>query len=140
MNGSGEVNFQSIQVGDALPELRATMDRETYFAYNQLIRNMNPLHSDQNYAMRMGYRDIVVAGVYTFSFIPKMIEDWIGPAGRVAAIAIKYASPIYIGGTIVQTARVTRKSSSPPSLEIEVTVRDLNGNTLKSATVKLEPA
>ncbi len=139
MAGPREMNFDDIEAGDVLPELRVAIVRDTYFDYNRLIKNMNPLHADPEYARRLGYRDIVVAGVYTFSFIPKMVEDWIGGAGRVAGVKIKYLSPVYIGETIVQTARVAQKSSSPPSLQIEVTVSDLPGNTLTTAAVAVRP-
>jgi len=140
MNAKGEVNFELIQQGDLLPELQIKMERETYFAYNRLIKNMNPLHSDKSYANRLGYRDIVVAGVYTFSFIPKMIEDWAGAAAKVSGIEIKYGDPIYLGETITQQARVTKKSSAGGKklIECEVLVRDHAGALLTSAIVVVD--
>jgi acyl dehydratase len=140
MKRKNEVTFETVKEGDALPEFRARMERETYFAYNQLIKNMNPLHSDPEYARRLGFKDIVVAGVYTFSFIPKMVEDWIGAAGRVCGVEIRFSNPVYIEETIVQTGRVKKIFSSGGKrlLECEVNVSDSRGNPLTSATVTVE--
>ncbi len=57
---------------------------------------MNPLHSDTKYARAIGFEDIVVAGVYTFAFIPRMIEDWSAGKLRVISMEISYSKPAYI--------------------------------------------
>ena len=137
---AGALRFEDIQEGERLPELRRQMDRETYLAYNRLTKEINPLHFDQAYAQRLGFREIVVAGVYTFSFIPKMVEDWLGDAGFIRRIEIHYRNPIYLGGTIVQKALVRKKRVEPDQkwIECEVTVEDEEGNLLTSAAVTVE--
>lgn len=134
------VRFEDIREGDRLPELRRPMDRETYLAYNRLVKEINPLHFDLAYARRLGFREIVVAGVYTFSFIPKMVEDWMGDAGCIRRIEIHYRNPIYLGNTIVQQARVRKKRAEGDKqwIECEVEVADEQGHPLTGATVTVE--
>jgi acyl dehydratase len=131
------LGFEEIQEGDRLPEYRVQIDRETYFAYNKLINEINPLHFDKDYANKLGFRDIVVAGVYTFSFIPKMIEDWIGESGKICGIDIKYQNPIYIKETIIQDAHVKEKVKEDHKkyIKCEVSVHDMEGKELSSAVV-----
>ena len=134
------LRFAEIQEGDRLPEFRLRLDRETYLAYNRLAKEINPLHFDRAYAIRLGFREIVVAGVYTFSFIPKMVEDWVGDAGSVRHIEIHYRNPIYLGDTIVQKAVVRKKRAEPDQqwIECEVTVEDEQGHPLTLATVTIK--
>lgn len=140
MAGSaGSLDFEKVREGDLLAERRIRMDRGTYFAYNKLVTEINPLHFDADYSRRLGFRDIVVAGVYTFSFIPKMVEDWAGEAGRISGIEIKYIAPVYIDETIVQKGRVTGKTvEGAKRLECEVVVEDSAGATLTEAVVTVE--
>lgn len=136
---AGQSRYDEIEEGQALPELRVEMDRETYFAYNDLVKNINPLHSDPEYARRLGFKDIVVAGVYTFSFVTRMVEDWAGPAGRIAGVTIKYQNPIYIEETILHTGRVLKKitQGEEKGVECEVSVIDSGGDPLTSAIVRV---
>jgi len=134
------LGFEKIREGAMLPEYRIRMDRETYFAYNRLVNEINPLHFDKDYAVKLGFRDIVVAGVYTFSFIPKMIEDWAGESGRICGIDIKYEHPIYVEETIVHKAYVKEKTSrhNRNYVACEVSVEDSQGNRVTSAVVTIE--
>ncbi len=140
MGESGGLDFERVREGDVLPELRVSMDRETYFEYNRLVNELNPLHFDAGYARGLGFRDIVVAGVYTFSFIPRMIEEWAGERGRIREIKIKYESPVYIEETIIHKARVKTKTGQAGSGSIgcEVSVEDAGGRLLTSAMVVVE--
>jgi acyl dehydratase len=132
--------FEEIREGDRLPEYSVRMDRNTYFEYNRLINNINPLHSDQDYARRLGFKDIVVAGVYTFSFIPKMIEGWLEGPFMIRGIEIRYRNPIYIGETIVQKAHVRKKVSEGKKkyIECKFVVEDEGGNELTCASVTVD--
>ncbi len=136
---SSGINFDQIQEGMSLPELQVRMDRDLYFAYNKLVGNINPLHSDEAYARKLGFEDIVVAGVYTFSFITRMIEEWIGNAGRISSVTVKYQAPIYIDRTIINRAIVKKKSMEQGTghIECEVSVTDPDGKLLTSALVNL---
>lgn len=132
--------FESVHEGQRLPDLRVGMDRGTYFEYNRLTNEINPLHFNEDYARKLGFDDIVVAGVYTFSFVPKIVEDWAGMWGRVSAIEIKYLSPVYIDTTPLHRARVTGKSETAGrrTVEVEVGVEDEDGKMLTRAKVTLE--
>jgi acyl dehydratase len=140
MSSNNGLAFEKIKQGDWLPEMRVKMDRDTYFAYNRLVKEINPLHFDREYAKTLGYRDIVVAGVYTFSFITRMIEDWLGDSGWISSTRVRFKNPAYIDETIVQTARVIRKFKKDKArhVECEILVKDMDGKELTSALVDVE--
>jgi acyl dehydratase len=135
-----DAGFDDIREGDHFPEYPIRMDRETYFEYNELVKNINPLHSNEEYAQKLGFRDIVVAGVYTFSFIPRMIEEWLSSPVRFKKIEIRYQSPVYPDAVIVHKARVIKKVERDGQrlIECEVTVEDEDGERLTVAAATLE--
>lgn len=137
MTKADPICFESVQPGDRLPETRHTMDAETYQAYNRLVEELNPLHLDREYARSLGYRDIVVAGVYTFSFIPRMIENWTGADGRINTIDIRFHHPVYLNQTIFQTGWVADKRQTKEGglVEIEVQVKNEAAEIVTAAMV-----
>ena len=135
---SGKVlGFEEIKEGDELPVCQVKMDRENYMEYNRLVNEINPIHFDVEHARKLGFRDIVIAGVFTFSFIPRMIEEWLGKQGTIEAVEITYHNPVYIEDVISHKAHVRKKSvkDNKPCVELEVSVDDNEGNVLTSAIV-----
>ncbi len=141
MDFNYKIDFENIRKGDRLPGCEVKMDRKTYFAYNMLVNEINPLHFDENYAQGLGYKDIVVAGVYTFSFIPRMITKWIGEPGKIQSIGIKYNEPIYIEDVVTYSGIVKRKyvKDNQKFINCEISIENIEGTKLinASATIKL---
>lgn len=136
----GRLGFSEISEGTSLPECRIRMDPERYGAYNRLVDEINPLHFDRDFARALGFEDIVVAGIYSFSFIPRMIESVLEESARIRSIEIVYKSPLYVGEEIVQRALVKRKVEAEGTrwVELEVSVRDRRGRTTTEASVIVE--
>jgi acyl dehydratase len=131
------MRFQDVQEGDFAPELRVVMERERYFAYNALVKNINPLHSDRAYARTLGFDDVVVAGVYTYSFMTRVVEDWVGGDGRISSVEISYQHPVLIGESVIYTARVARKEERDRGLELEVQAKNTAGAICTRAAVRV---
>ncbi len=133
------INFENINEGDIIPAFTVKMDRTTYFKYNKLVNEINPLHFDEKYAKSLGFRDIVVAGVYTFSFIPKIITDWIGEPGRIKNIEIKYIKPAYIEDEVTYKGVVKSKRlvENRKVVECEVYSENTEGTRLLEANISV---
>jgi len=116
------------------------MDRNTYFRYNALVGEINPLHFDEDYARKIGFKDIVVAGVYTFSFIPKMVTDRTGQPGKIRSIELRYENPVYIGEEVVYRGRPVGEyvSEGVKFVEYGIEAENVGGTRLISATVTVE--
>nr|MDO8080495.1 MaoC/PaaZ C-terminal domain-containing protein [Candidatus Freyarchaeota archaeon] len=124
-----KVRFENIHKGDEVPPLRVRMDKKTYLNYSKLINEINPLHFDENYAKSLGFRTIVVAGVYTYSFLPKMFTDWLKDPCCVKSLEIRYKSPIYVEDEIVNRGVVKQKyrKKGEKTVECEVWVENQEG-------------
>ena len=133
------VNYESINEGDNIPAFSVKMDRTTYFKYNELVNEFNPLHFNDKYAKSLGFKDIVVAGVYTFSFAPRLIADWLGEPGRIKSIEVKYIKPAYIEDEVTYKGVVKNKrlEDNRKIVECEVYSENSEGTRLLEAKVAL---
>jgi len=132
--------FNNAREGDRIPDLQVKMDRETYFEYNKLVKEINPLHFNEAYARSLGFRDIVVAGVYTFSFIPKMLEDWAGAPGVCRSIELRFMKPAYINDVVTYRGAVTRRyvKDNCGFIEFDIHSENQDGMKLIEATAVIK--
>ncbi|HUX98371.1 MAG TPA: MaoC/PaaZ C-terminal domain-containing protein [Candidatus Deferrimicrobium sp.] len=102
-------SFEEVKVGDIIPSVQVVMDREMYKNYNRLVNEVNPLHFNEKYAQNLGFKTIVVAGVFTYSFFLQPILDWTKDPDCIKTIKIRFHQPIYIEDQITQGAIITKK-------------------------------
>jgi acyl dehydratase len=101
--------FSEIEVGVKIPPVKIKMDWPMYKTYNRFVREINPLHFNEKYAKSLGYKGIVVAGVFTYSFFIRPIVKWIQDPTSIKQIKIRYHNPVYIGDEVIQGATITKK-------------------------------
>ena len=102
-------DFESIRVGESIPPLKFKYSPEKNKAYCRLEHEINPLHFDPNYARKLGYKDVVIAGIFTASFFPKMITDWLGPEIFIERMKVKFMDPAYINDVVLHEGVVSDK-------------------------------
>ena len=83
------------------------------------MNEINPLHFDQEYARAIGYKDIVIAGILTASFFPKVITDWLGNQACIDRIQVKFEAPAYLNERVTYRGRVKTKTM-PMTLSVVV--------------------
>lgn len=124
------INFDAVNRGDLIPEYSVTIDEARYFEYNRLVNEINPLHFHEEYARKLGFRDPVVAGVFTFSFIPGYIERWTGKPGSCRRIEVRFIKPVYINDTIKLSGKIIKIYSKENRNFAECCVRVENDGAL----------
>lgn len=131
------VRFEEVEVGKELPSFSVTIDEVMYRQYNRLVHEVNPLHFNENYAKGLGYRTIVVAGVFTASFFLRPILAWIEDPARIMEYTIRFNDPVYLGDTITHRTIVKRKYEGKGKriVECEVTVENQEREKLTSGLV-----
>ena len=139
MDLNSKVSFENIKKGDRIPSYEVKMGRKTYFEYNKLVNEINPLHFDEKYAQQLGFKNIVVAGVYTFSFITRMIAEWIGEPGSIQSIEIKYNKPIYIDDVVTYSGTASKKyiKDNKKYIDCEISIENVEGAKLINATATI---
>ncbi len=116
------ITSDKIDIGEELPPFSIKIDPPMYKKYNRLVHEINPLHFNEKYAQQLGYKTIVVAGVFTSSFFLRSILNWIGDPTFITNYHIRFLEPVYLEDTITQHAKIFKKYEKKGNqyLEIEV--------------------
>lgn len=115
-------------VGYELPEYEVEVSAQKYRKYNRLIKEINPIHISKKYAQRAGYKTIIIAGNYLFTFIPKWLVDWIGDVKPIKNITINFINPVYPDDKIIHGAKISKikEVNGSKIIECEYTVKKSN--------------
>ncbi len=129
--------IEEIREGTEIPSLAVNFSLEMNARYCVLVREINPLHFDRDFARSLGYKDIVIAGVFTASFFPKLLTDWLGDAIRIQTIRLTFRAPAYVNETVTYKGRVTgtRAEQGARTLQCELWSENAAGQRLAEATV-----
>ena len=132
-----KILFENINEGDEIPSLSITFSHERNKQYCRLEHEINPLHFNADYARKLGYRDIVIAGLFTASFFPKTIKDWLGPHIFIERVQVKFENPAYINETVTYKGKVKKKlvKNKLQMIECDVWSENPQGEELARATL-----
>ena len=61
------LNLSMIKIGQIIPPLTVKLEKKTYKQYNKLIKEINPMHLSKIYVQRLGYNDVLIAGICILS-------------------------------------------------------------------------
>ena len=131
--------FDEIREQVEIPPLEIDFSSARNQAYCDFVNEINPLHFDQEYARALGYRDIVVAGIFTGSLFPKLVTDWLGAQAFVERMEVKFDSPAYLNDTVTYRGKVGKRTADQGAKRLECHVWSENaaGKRLASATLVL---
>lgn len=72
------VNFDTIQVGDAMPSYTSQPITRTHLVrYSGASGDFNPLHHDQTFVKAIGMDDIIAHGMFIMGIAGEAITSWI---------------------------------------------------------------
>ena len=136
---TARIGFDEIREQGEIPPLKIDFTSARNRAYCDFVNEINPLHFDQEYARALGYRDIVVAGIFTGSLFPKLVTDWLGGQAFVERMEVKFESPAYVNDTVTYRGKVGKKAVEEGAKRLECRVWSENaaGKRLASATLVL---
>jgi acyl dehydratase len=133
------ISFDEIQEASEIPPLEIGFSEERNRDYCDLVNEINPLHFDREYARALGYRDIVVAGIFTASLFPKLITDWLGRQAVIERMEVTFEAPAYLNERVAYrgTVRQKRLEAGVKRLVCHVWSENPAGERLASATVAI---
>ena len=135
-----KMNLNNIEIGQEIPPFKVKIEKKVYGKYNRLIHEINPLHFNLNYAKKLGFDNIVVAGNFLFSYISKWIINWIDDINVISKISIKFGEPVYLDEEIVHKGKVVeiQNLENKKIVMCEYLVEKLNRETVMNGIIKLD--
>ena len=130
----------NIKIGQDIPPFKVKVEKKTYKQYNKLVKEINPMHLSKLYVQRLGYDDVLIAGNFLYSYVPKWIIDWIdGDINALSNITIKFENPVYPNDEIIFKGKIVdiKDEDNKKVLNCEYQVEKINNKRVMSGTVKL---
>ena len=134
-------SLSNVELGQEIPPLAIKVERRTYKKYNRLIKEINPMHLSKIYVQKLGYDDVLVAGNFLYSYIPKWIINWIGAENveTIKNINVKFENPVYPDDEIIINGKIVNieNKNEKKIIECEFNVRKMDSERVFSGYIKL---
>jgi len=137
----GQLYFEDVTVGMALPPLTKTPSNTLLFLYSAITWNPQRIHFDKDYTLSEGYRDIIVHGPLRGAFLSQLLTRWIGEAGTLKKLSYANRDIAYVNEPLICKGTVTRTwvDNGNGCVECDIWVENMHGTRLTpgQATVVL---
>jgi acyl dehydratase len=103
------LKWESIQVGDTLPELRKEPGVTQLVKYAAGSGDFNPLHHDYNFSQAKAIGSIIVHGRFKYAALGELVSNWLGHQGQIKKISCQYRGMDFPDKEMVCRGTVDRK-------------------------------
>ena len=103
---SGQVYFEDVQEGVALPVLEKNPTTEQLVRYAGAVGDYYQIHYDQEFARTKGLPSVILHGALKSAFLGQLMTDWMGELGTLKKLSARYreidlpGTPIYAKGVV----------------------------------------
>ena len=103
------LTFDTIAVGDALPELvTEPISRTTLALYAGASGDHNPIHIDIDFARSHGMPDVFAHGMLSMAYLARLLTNWV-PQDQIKTYHVRFAAITQVGERIRCTGKVVEK-------------------------------
>lgn len=103
------LNFDSIQVGDALPAFEtAPISRLALALYCGASGDHNPIHVDLDFARAAGQPDVFAHGMLSMAYLGRLLTNWV-PQQQLRDYAVRFVAITQVGDQIRCEGKVVEK-------------------------------
>ncbi len=105
-----EISFDSLNVGDAVPELTVKpISRTTLALYAGASGDHNPIHIDIDFARTYGLDDVIAHGMLIMAYAGRMLTDWV-PQTALQRFGVRFSAITAVHDEITCTGTITAKN------------------------------
>ena len=137
----GQVFYEDVQTGDALPTLAVTVDERQLFFFSAATYNGHRIHYDKDWARDVeGYDNVIVQGPLQAALLARTITDWVGGRGRLVEYAVQNRAVSFAGEELTFTGVVTGKRLADDTGLVDLDITGRRADTVLmpgTATVAL---
>lgn len=129
--------FEQLTVGQK-EEFSAVITEEMMNQFQKITGDVNPLHSEDDFAISHNYRQRVVYGMLTASFLSTLAGVYLpGELSLIQSVETKFVKPVYIGDTILVSGMVAELNDSVRQIVLKVVMTNQAGEKVLKGTMKI---
>lgn len=117
-----QYGFEEIEVGKT-ESFEVTITPEMLEQFRSITGDVNPLHTNEEFARKKGYDSCVVYGMLTASFLSTLAGVYLpGERSLIHHVETKFVKPVFVGDTLTIQGKVTEKQELFSVLYLKVTI------------------
>jgi len=135
------LTFESIRVGDKLPELTLPLTVYRLVMAAGSNRDFNSIHHNSEYARSTGAEEMYANTSFLMSSWERVVRDWVGLRSRIKAIrGFRMKSFNYVGDTLRVLGEVSnlRRDAEVGLVEVRVWCENSSGISVGPGIVEVE--
>lgn len=125
-------SWETVQEGEALPELRKRVDLPQLVKYAAGSGDFNPLHYDYGFPQAKQIGSIIVHGRLKYAALGELVSSWLGHAGRIKLIACQYRGMDLPNEEIICRGTVVRRWEEQGERLVELSIWTENAKGKKT--------
>ena len=118
-----ELDYDGIEVGDALPEqVGGPVTRTMLALYCGASGDHNPIHADIDFAKAAGSPDVFAYGMLSMAYLGQLLTRWVDQS-QLREFGVRFAAITPVNATVTCKARVAEKLDveGEPCVKLELT-------------------
>ena len=105
-----------------------TITKEMLAQFCQMTGDVNPLHTEEDFAKAKGYESNVAYGMLTASFLSTLAGVYLpGERSLIHSVESKFTKPVYVGDTLTISGQVTECKEMFSVFTMKTTIVNQNG-------------
>lgn len=114
--------FDTVAVGDTLPELAVALDRAALVAYAAASGDHNAIHWSDRVAHEVGLPGVIAHGMLTMGVASRALTEWAGEPTAVVAYSTRFTRPVVVPdpGTVTLEVSGSVRSTDVDTCEVVV--------------------
>ena len=130
--------FEEISLG-LEEQFSVCVTEEKVNAFRELTGDTNLLHQDREYARANGYKDTVVFGMLTTSFISTLCGVWLpGENSLIYDMNASYIKPVYIGDELLVSGTAMEKSDALQMITVKWKITNQRNACVARGNVRVQ--
>lgn len=118
--------FDTLSVGDVVAERQLAFTRDSLVRYAGASLDFNPIHYRDDIAASVGLPGVLAHGMLTMGAAAAPVTDWLGSAGFVRDMQVRFTRPIVVdpetGAEVSITATVSALDAEARTVAIDLKV------------------
>ena len=120
--------FEDIYVG-LEEEFQVTVTADMFAQFRSITGDVNPLHTDEEFATGKGYESRVAYGMLTASFLSTLAGVYLpGEDSLIHSVESKFTKPVYAGDILTVSGKVTECNDTFSCFTMKTTIVNQNGD------------
>lgn len=122
-----DVTYDSVKVGDALPEhVGGPISRTVLALYAGASGDHNPMHIDIDFARKFGMEDVFAHGMLSMAYLAQLLTRWVKQE-QIVNWNVRFVSITPVLSTVQCTGEIVEKIDSDKRVRVAIKARVKDG-------------